>query len=61
MDSILYIIANLGLKNAFQYILKNKYKIKKSNISKMLAQCIKEYGKTVEDPYSDMKNNKNIQ
>lgn len=55
MDSILYIIPNLGLKDAFQYILKNKYKIKKTSISKMLDQCIKEYGKTVDDPYSDMK------
>ena len=48
MDAVLYIIPNLGLKDAFQFILKNRYKIKKREIIRLLDKCIKEYGETVE-------------
>ena len=54
MDAVLYIIPNLGLKDAFQFILKNRYKIKKREIIRLLDKCIKEYGETVENPYSDL-------
>ena len=54
MDAVLYIIPNLGLKDAFQFILKNRYKIKKQEIIRLLDECIKEYGETVENPYSDL-------
>ena len=54
MDAVLYIIPNLGLKDAFQFILKNRHKIKKREIIRLLDKCIKEYGETVENPYSDL-------
>lgn len=37
MDAVLYIIPNLGLKDAFQFILKNRYKIKKTRNYKIVG------------------------
>lgn len=55
MDAILYIIPNLGLKKAFDFILNNKNQISSYEIKKLLDVCCLEYGENVEDPYSGMK------
>lgn len=54
MDSILYIVVNMGLKNAFQYILGNRNKIKNDDVQKMIDECIMECGDTIDNPYNDL-------
>lgn len=55
MERILVIIPRLGLKEVFDYIVKEKDKILNKNVLNNIEESISEYGQHVEDPYWGMK------
>lgn len=51
MDCITTIVINLGLKQSFEYIIKNKYKINNAEFIKEIENLEKEYGEHIDNPY----------
>ena len=54
MDYVLYIIPRIGMGDLFRYILQNKNCIYNVNVKFNIEESEKEYGSTVDNPYSGM-------
>ncbi len=54
MDYILCIIPRIGLSNMFNYILQNKGSIQNREVLSNIIASEKEYGDSVDNPYSGM-------
>lgn len=54
MDCILCIIPRIGLGNLFRYILHNKSSIHNQVVLLNITESEKEYGESVDNPYSGM-------
>ena len=54
MESILCIIPRLGLETLFLYVLSKKDMIANKNVIQNIMESEREYGETVNNPYSDL-------
>lgn len=56
MDTIISIVENLFLKNAFQFIISKKETVTSTAVKKLISEAEEEYSDAINNPYCDPDN-----
>ncbi len=54
MDTIISIVENLFLKDAFDYIISKKDSVASSSVRRLISEAQEEYSESISNPYGDL-------